>query len=210
MNLSPLIQEMQIITVTTINPADGLLEKMPLRPLRLGTLRRARLRAGPRSTGYRKSHIGGQLTGSLIGRQAEQERSEPDHVALLLTTEANKVLIDLHAWRFVIVKRAAHHAVPVHFIAVMFGRSAASSLFFYPRINVHCYHLLSISRIIFERLTDMKKRLSSSVQMIKTDARRRSLFCFLFLLYDSLLFDSSRYRQQFLLWQLSVEQEETF
>jgi len=154
-SLSPLIQEMQRTAVHFINPVDGLPELLPFRPLPLGTLRSAMLRSGPASAGtdragYIQFHIGGQLSGSLIGRQPEQERGEPDHIALLLTAEADEILIDLHARRFIIVKRAAHHAAPADLVSVKLCGIARADLFLHFGKNAHSDYLLSESRTSFD------------------------------------------------------------
>ena len=52
-----------------------------------------------------------QLLGGSLGGEAEQLAHKVDHIPVLLTAEAVKPLIHLHAGRSVIVERTAGHAV---------------------------------------------------------------------------------------------------
>ena len=127
---SPLIQEPEIITVDVIDAVDRLLELFLLHPFTLGSPTSARLNVRPAFRSHRQAHIGDQLPGGFIGRQVKQLRGKVDHIAFLLTAEADEILIDLHARRFIFVKRTAHHTVAIDLVTVMLGHGPGADLLF--------------------------------------------------------------------------------
>ena len=133
---------MEIVAEYVVDPVDGLLKLLFLRPFTLGFLTNARLNFRPVFRSHREAHILNELSGGIIGRQAEQLRGEPDHVAFFLTAEADKVLIDFHAWSLIRMKRTAGHPGTVDFYAIMLRDFAGADLFFYLGIDPQAGHIL--------------------------------------------------------------------
>ena len=140
----PFVQQMKIVAVDVVDPIDCLLKLLFLRPFTLGFLANAKLNFRPVFHSHREAHIFNELPGGIVGRQAEQLRGEPDHVAFLLTTEADEVLIDLHARTLIFMKRTAGHSGTVYFYAVMLGNFAGADLIFYLGVDPQKHHLLSV------------------------------------------------------------------
>ena len=172
--LGPTVQQMEIVAEYVVEPVDGLLKLLFLRPFTLGFLANARLNFRPVFRSHREAHILNELSGGIIGRQAEQLRGEPDHVAFLLTAEADKVLIDFHAWSLIRMKRTAGHPGTVDFYAVMLRDFAGADLFFYLGVDPQKHHLLS-------RQGKKKAPVFIGKTQVKTDAHHLSLFCCFFL-----------------------------
>ena len=129
MDLGPLVQKMEIIAVDVVDPAHCLLELFFLQTLPLGSLASARRSFRYVVARHRQAHIRDELSGGIIRTQAKELRRKVDHVAFLLTTKADEILIDLHARCPVIMKRTAHHAVPADFVSVMLSSLAGADLF---------------------------------------------------------------------------------
>ena len=72
MFLGPLVQKMEIVAEDVVDPVNGLLELLFLRPLTLGFLANARLNYRPVFRSHREAHIFNELPGGIVGRQAEQ------------------------------------------------------------------------------------------------------------------------------------------
>ena len=142
-HFGPLVQEAVVIAVDGIDPVQCFSEKLFLRPFTLGFLANARLNFRPVFRNHRQAHIFDELSGGFIWRQAKQLRGEPDHITFFLTSEADEILIDLHAWTFIIVKRTAHHAVAVDLITVMDSNVTGTDLFFDLGVDSQKHHLLS-------------------------------------------------------------------
>ena len=128
MDLGPLVQKMEIITVNGIDPVDCLIKLLLFQTLPLGSLASARRNFRYVITCYHQAHISNELSGGVIGSQAKELCGEVDHVALLLTAEADEILIDLHARFPVVMKGTAHHAVTADFVSVMLGHGAGADL----------------------------------------------------------------------------------
>ena len=129
MDLGPLVQKMEIIAVDVVDPAHCLLELFFLQTLPLGSLASARRSFRYVVARHRQAHIRDELSGGVIRIQAKELRSEIDHVAFFLTAKADEILVNLHAWTPVIMKRTLHHAVPADLIAVMLSSLAGADLF---------------------------------------------------------------------------------
>ena len=145
--LGPLVQEAVIIAVDVIDPVHCLIKKLFLRPFTLGFLANARLNFRPVFRSHRQAHIFYELSCGIIGRQAKQLRGKPDHITLFLTSEADEVFIDFHAWCLVRMERTAHHALPVDLMTVMDGNITGADLLFDLRIESQIHHLLSFPGI---------------------------------------------------------------
>ena len=130
MNLGPLVQKMVIVAVDGVSAVHCLVELLLLQTLPLGFPAGARRSFRSAFRSYRQPHIGHKLPGGFIWRQAKQLRGEFDHVAFLLASEADEILIDLHARRFVRMEWALHHAVPADLVPVMLGHGAGADLLF--------------------------------------------------------------------------------
>ena len=128
MDLGPLVQKMEIITVNGIDPVDCLIKLLLFQTLPLGSLASARRSFRYVVTRHRQAHVSDELSGGVIGSQAKELRGEVDHVALLLTAEADEILIDLHARLPVIMEGTPHHAVAAHFVSVMLSHGAGADL----------------------------------------------------------------------------------
>lgn len=146
MNLCPLIQKMEIVAVDGVSAVHCLVELLLLQTLPLGFPAGARRSFRSVFGSYCQPHVGHKLPGGFIGRQIKQLRGEVDHVAFLLTSEADEILIDLHARRFVLMERALHHAVPADLVPVMLCHGAGADLLFDLGIDAQKYHLLSIRK----------------------------------------------------------------
>lgn len=129
MDLGPLVQKMKIIAVDVVDPAHCLLELFLLLSLLLGSRASARRSFRYVVVRHCQTHIRDELSGGVIGTQVKELRGEIDHVAFFLTAKADEILIDLHARSPVIMKRTAHHAVPVDFVSVMLSSLAGADLF---------------------------------------------------------------------------------
>lgn len=128
MDLGPLVQQMEIIAVDVIDPAHCLLELSLLLSLPLGSLASARRSFRYVVVRHRQAHVRDELSGGIIRTQAEELRREADHVAFLMTAEADEILIDLHARSPVIMERTAHHTVAADFESVMLRDFAGADL----------------------------------------------------------------------------------
>ena len=128
MDLGPLVQKMEIIAVDVVDPAHCLLELFLLLSLPLGSLASARRSSWYVVVRHCQAHVLDELSGGIIRTQSEELRRETDHIALLLTAEADKILIDLHAGSPVIVERTSHHAVAADFESVMLRDFAGADL----------------------------------------------------------------------------------
>ena len=146
MDLAPFIQKMEIIAVDGIDPINCLIELLGLKLLSLGSLASARRSFRPLSGGDRQPEISGQLSGGFIRSQIKKLCREVDHVAFLLTPEADEILIDLHARIPVVMKRTAGHAGAVHFDTVSLSSLAGADLFLDLGIDPQKYHLLSFRK----------------------------------------------------------------
>ena len=76
-------------------------------------------------------HVCDQLSGGFVGRQVKQSGNEMDHIPFCLAAETDKILIDLHAWRPIIMKGAPHHPAAADLKAIIFGSSLCADLFFH-------------------------------------------------------------------------------
>ena len=72
MLIGPSVQQMEIVAEYVVDPADGLLKLLFLRPFTLGFLTNARLNFRPVFRSHREAHILDELPGGIVGRQAEQ------------------------------------------------------------------------------------------------------------------------------------------
>lgn len=146
MDFRPLVQKMEVVAVDGIDPVHCLIKLLFLKSLPLGSLASARRSFRPAFRSDRQSEIGDQFSGGLIGSQGKELRREIDHIAFLLTAEANEILIDLHARCPIIMERTTGHAGAVHFDAVMLGGFAGADLFFDLGVDPQKRHLLSFRK----------------------------------------------------------------
>ena len=128
MDLDPLVQKTEIIAINGIDPVDCLIKLLLFQTLPLGSLASARRSFRYVVTRHRQAHVSNELSSGVIRSQAKELCGEVDHVALLLTAEADEILIDLHAWFPVVMEGTAHHAVPADFVSVMLGHGAGAGL----------------------------------------------------------------------------------
>lgn len=142
MNLGPLVQKMVIVAVDGVSAVHCLVELLFLQTLPLGFPAGARRSFRSVFRSHRQPHVSHKLPGGFIGRQVKQLRGEVNHVAFLLASEADEILIDLHARCPVIMKRTAHHPVPADFVPVMLCHGAGADLFFDLGVNSQTHHLL--------------------------------------------------------------------
>jgi len=118
--------------------------KLPLfRLFPLGSLASARLNFPPLSLINRQIEIRNKFLRRVIMRAVKKLGGKVDDITFFLTAEANKILIDLHAWTPVVMKRTAHHALPVHLVTVMLGNVSRTNLCFDFLIDSHLHHILS-------------------------------------------------------------------
>ena len=143
MDLGPLVQKMEIVAVDVVDPAYCLLELFFLQTLPLGSLASARRSFRYVVVRHRQVHIRDELSGGIIRSHTKQLRGEVNHVAFLLASEADEILIDLHARRFIFMERTAHHALPADLMTVMLRDFAGADLFFYLGVDPQKHHLLS-------------------------------------------------------------------
>lgn len=128
MDFGPLVQKMEIIAVNGIDPVDCLIKLLLFQTLPLGSLASARRSFRYVVTGHRQAHVRDELSGGFIRSQTKELRGEVDHIALLLTAEADEILINLHARFPVVMEGTAHHTVTVDFVSVMLGHGAGADL----------------------------------------------------------------------------------